>query len=89
MANDLQKAKTPASQGRGVIRRFLRFVLVGIWESVYRRKKRRGLYRYHTYHEVPREKEPIYYSRYRWIRGGKKPTARQKPSDVKPTNLEE
>lgn len=76
MTNDLQKAKTPASQGRGIVRRFFRFVLVGIWESVYKRKKRRGLYRYHTYHEPPREKEPIYYSRYRWIKGGKKPRAK-------------
>jgi len=89
MTNYLPKSKPPAGQGGGIVRRFFRFVLVGIWESVYKRKKRRGLYRYHTYHEPPREREPIYYSRYHWIRGRKKPTARQKPSDAKRTNLEE
>jgi hypothetical protein len=89
MTNDLPKSKPPAGQGGGIVRRFFRFVLVGIWESVYKRKKRRGLYRYHTYHEPPREKEPIYYSRYRWIKRGEKRPPPQKASDPARKNVEE
>jgi len=59
---------TSAQAGKpGILKRIIRFLFVGIWESAYRNKKRRGLFRYHTLHESHRETHRAYYPRYRWL----------------------
>jgi hypothetical protein len=52
----------------GFFKKLIRFMSKGLWESTYRRKKERALYRYHAFGPSPEKEERIYYPRYRWIR---------------------
>gem|GEM_PF-5921298 len=54
-------------QKEGLFRKLARFVFIDLWESTYRRKKRRCLYRYHLFGASPWKDQYIYYPRYRWI----------------------
>ncbi|KPK20232.1 MAG: hypothetical protein AMK69_23680 [Nitrospira bacterium SG8_3] len=59
-------------QRAGLLKRIVRFVFKGLWESTYRRKRDRTLYRQHRVGPPPREVRYIYYPRYHWMRRGKK-----------------
>lgn len=51
-------------------KRVFRFLFFGIWESVYRRKKRRALFRSYTMSAPTRGGDRAYYTRYHWIKEG-------------------
>jgi len=53
-------------------KKIIRFLFIGLWESAYRRKQQRELHSYHAFASPPRRDQFVYYSRYRWIRRGKK-----------------
>jgi hypothetical protein len=60
-----RKAKT------SLFKKIVRFLFIGLWESAYRRKKQRTLYRHRTTMPLPRRDQLFYYPRYRWIRRDK------------------
>jgi len=61
-----------AKQKTGMLKKLIRFVFKDLWESTYRRKKERALYRYHAFGPSPGEVQRTYYPRYRWLRKEKK-----------------
>ena len=56
----------------GLFRKTLRFLFVGLWESAYRRKKDRTLYRYRTFGPSRGEARYMYTPRHRWIKKSRK-----------------
>ncbi|MBW1860345.1 MAG: hypothetical protein JRI70_09820 [Deltaproteobacteria bacterium] len=51
-------------------KKIIRFLFIGLWESIYRRKQQRELHYYHAFSSPPRRDQLVYYPRYRWIRRG-------------------
>jgi hypothetical protein len=57
---------------KSFFKRIIRFLFIGLWETTYRRKQQRELHSYHAFVSPPRRDHLLYYSRYRWIRKGRR-----------------
>lgn len=66
-----RRVQVSAKEKTSSLKKIIRFLFIGFWESIYRRKQQRELYNYHAFSPPLRRDQLVYFPRYRWIRKGK------------------